>query len=752
MAVMNQIQQTRTICIHKSTSNSSFLKMHYYLKEKGIQNNDFFLALMDQGLAGIDPRDPNLPPHMKIRILNECRMNYWYFLREVVRIPQEGGAVNSGAKYNLHRGNLALNFLFILNFNAFLELPRQNGKTIAALCRYLWVYNFGTSNSSIMFMHKDHSGSKGNLKSLKAIRDALPSYLQMSSVMNQEGKKLKVPDTVVMIQHPLNNNKITTYPSARTKEAANNIGRGATIALQYYDEFAFMPYNETVLMAAAPAFSRASQNAREHGVPYGMLITTTPGDLLTGPGTYAYEIRNKATPWREEYYDMTYEQLVGLRDSNNQSNFFLVSYKYQQLGLGQEYFKQQVLDMQSNWPAIRREILLEWAETATDCPFTQEELDRIKMFNKEPIRSLRFGRYGQYVVDIYEDLDLLYPPIIGVDVSGATFGDSSAITIIDSKTTRVCATLNCNFIPADDLAQVIYEIITKYMPNAVCCVERNGGFGSSVIQRLCKTSVKKNLYWEIKDKVIEEAFNGVRLEKKPRKVKVYGLDSTKSIRARLIEILMERVRYHKDKFIAPILHEEMRSMQVKKNGKVEHSDKSHDDQVFSYLMALYVWYDGKNLAENFQIRKTTIRTDADEEIEELDIEDALEKREKVDFRSAEFEPDEDIARDLEWVELDAESYITSTGLKEQEYQQLLTLRSNIIGNNPALAKQMEEQYGVNLIPNYHTDTGFTTLPAGLYDMDEDFDEFGNSTDQDLQTLSQYKRPLAGNLSGFYDMI
>ena len=367
-----------------------------------------------------------------------------------------------------------MNFLFILNFNMFVELPRQHGKTIAAVCRYLWVYNFGSSNSEIMFMHKDHSGSKGNLKTLKSLRDALPSYLQMSSNIDANGNKLKVPNTVVTIQHPFNNNKINTYPSARTKEAANNLGRGATIPIQYYDEFAFMPWNEEVFMAAVPAFSKASENARANNAPYGMLITTTPGDLLTNSGIYAYEIRNKATPWKEEYYDLSYQELIGLRDSNNQSNMFLISYTYQQLGRGQEYFKRMVVEMQSNWPKIRREVMLEWAETATDCPFAQEDLDIIKLHIKEPIRTIFFGKFKQYQFNIYEDLDLSYPPIIGVDVSGATFNDSSAITVIDSRTTRVCATLNCNFIPADDLAQVIYELVTKYMPNALINVERNG--------------------------------------------------------------------------------------------------------------------------------------------------------------------------------------------------------------------------------------------------------------------------------------
>ena len=112
-----------------------------------------------------------------------------------MRIPEQGNSVGGGARFGLHRGNLAMNFLYVLNQSFFLELPRQMGKTTAALCRYLWVYNFGTTNSEIMFMHKDHSGSKGNLKNLKAIRDALPSYLQMSSAVGVDGKKLKVPNT-----------------------------------------------------------------------------------------------------------------------------------------------------------------------------------------------------------------------------------------------------------------------------------------------------------------------------------------------------------------------------------------------------------------------------------------------------------------------------------------------------------------------------------------------------------------------------
>ena len=37
--------------------------------------------------------------------------NYWYFIREVVRIPDQGGTVSSGKQYKLHRANLAMNYL-----------------------------------------------------------------------------------------------------------------------------------------------------------------------------------------------------------------------------------------------------------------------------------------------------------------------------------------------------------------------------------------------------------------------------------------------------------------------------------------------------------------------------------------------------------------------------------------------------------------------------------------------------------------
>lgn len=607
--VTNQVTYNTTTYLHKSTTNQSFLDMHYYLKSIGIKNNAFFLQILDPDLAGIDPRDPNLNPLMQKKVLRECLLNYWYFIREVVRIPVAGGQVGSGVRYQLHRGNLAMNFGFSLNWCMFVEFPRQNFKSISAVARYLWEFNFGTTNSEFMFLNKSHPDSKLNLQRLKELRSALPAYLRFDEKPSYKGGgMLKKKDTVEVLDHISNGNKIVTKPSAQNRIKADAIGRGCTQPKQWYDEYAFIPFIGIIYQSATPAYKQASQNARRYNKPYGILITTTPGDLTTDSGMDGYMTKEAATPFREQFYDMSPQQLNEVISANTASPFVYIRFTYQQLGRSEDWFKEMVVLMKKDWAMIRREILLEWAETSDNNPFSKEDLNIIETLVKEPIRTVMLR--GKYPFDIYENLDPRYCPLVGVDVAAGMMRDSSAITVVDSKTTKVTATLNCNTITTTELAYVLYELITCHMPTAIVNIERNGGFGSSVIGILAKTNVRKNLYYEIKDKVTEEKFNGTTVTKTKVKTRVFGLDNSKDMRMMLMDILQERVAHHKDKFIAPILLKELRGLQVIK-GRIDHSTRSHDDQLFSYLMALYIWYNGVNVKENWNMQHYDIKTDED---------------------------------------------------------------------------------------------------------------------------------------------
>src|SRR5699024_3712170 len=126
-------------------------------------------------------------------------------------------------------------------------------------------------------------------------------------------------------------------------------------------------------------------------------------------------------------------------------------------GADETYLERMIKDLQSDWASIRREVLLEWANISDNSPFTQQDLDIVESLLKQPISQIQLGpTASSYFMNIYKQADIVrYPPIIGVDVSGGFSQDSSAITIIDSKTTETLADFNCNYISPIDLAKLI---------------------------------------------------------------------------------------------------------------------------------------------------------------------------------------------------------------------------------------------------------------------------------------------------------
>lgn len=646
-------QPVRTIYAQKTTKNKSFLDMHHYLKSIGIKNNEFMLTLIDPDLDGVDPHDPNLNSYYKQKILRECICNYWYFIREVVRIPSSGKPM----MYKLTRANLALNFCMCLNLNVFEEIPRQQGKTGSVAIRLLYIYNFGTTNSKMAFLHKNMDGAKDNLQTLKDIRDMLPPYLIMKERMLPDGKVDKGKNNTNEIVNPFNNNAIKAYASATNKAKAASLLRGKTLTLMWYDEYGFLPYNDVIYMNAAPAFKTAAMIAKQNGAPHGIVITTTPGFMTTPEGQEAYHTKENATKFSEKWYDLSYNELMEIIKANTKSDFVYIRYTYQQLGCTEEWFNDVCKLLKNSWPDIRREILLEWATGVENSPFKEEDLDTISGLIRQPISEVYL--LGKYRFETYLQADTrTYPALIGVDVSGGYKQDSSTITVVDSLTTKVLGCMNCNYISTLDLARCIEFIVKNWMPNAIVNVERNGGYGATVIAKLMKMGIKKNLYYEIKDVVVEERQDGVHSYKQKVRTKVYGLTSTKAIRQLLIDILLERVEYHKDKIVSPIIYNELLGMEIKRNGKVEHSASTHDDQVFSMLLALYMWYEGVNMAERFGMKKTSIKTD-DEVDEQIDYynDDTVEI-------VGQFNQEDELSAEIE---KDLQSAINAGGKQMQEF-------------------------------------------------------------------------------------
>lgn len=660
-----------TVYYQMNTENKSFLEMHYYLKARGIKNNKFHLLLYDKDLAGVDPYDMSLPTYMKQKIFLECQRNFWYYVREVVRVQSQGGPY---VRYKLDRGNLALNFCFTLNLNIYEEQPRQTGKTVGTEVWYSWVYNFGSRNANMIFLNKKHDDAKRNLNDLKNIIKALPSYLRFDQAFGIDGKKLKATNTVQYLQHKINFNKIEALPMARNRTAAISLLRGRTVTNCWIDESAFFQFLEESLQNGMPALTTAFKNCRQNGAPHGLCLTSTPGFLTTEEGQYMYDLKNKMTPFSELWYDFSLKQLTDTLNANEKSIFVYIRTTYQQLGYSEDWLKERIKEQNQKWVDIRREFLLEWATSSENCPFTQDELRNVQRFVRNPIKQVYINNY---LFNIYKEISPRDKTLIGVDVAAGYSKDSSAISVVDSETTKLVADFNCNYINPVDLGNVIYSLVMNYLPNSLVTIERNG-VGTGTLAQLMKSKIRNNLYYEIKERTIEERLDGVRSSKRKQMTKVYGVDNTQLVRERLMDLLTDRVRDHYDKFVSPILYEELKNLELKKTGKIDHSANSHDDGLFSFLYAIYPLYYGKNVRENWHISIPTLRT-AEDEAEEI-------------FQDYSATENMSIVRDIENLEHDEMIQEQLTKLdKSKLYQQFLMEQQ--AENDMAMAQILSTKIG-----------------------------------------------------------
>ena len=107
----------------------------------------------------------------------------------------------------------------------------EQGKTVSAAIRYLYIYNFGTTNSKMAFLHKNMDGAKDNLQTLKTLRDMLPPYLIMKERMLPDGKVDKGKDNMTEMVNPFNNNSIKVFASATNKARAASLLRGKVLPI-----------------------------------------------------------------------------------------------------------------------------------------------------------------------------------------------------------------------------------------------------------------------------------------------------------------------------------------------------------------------------------------------------------------------------------------------------------------------------------------------------------------------------------------
>lgn len=577
------------------TKNISFLQVSEDLRRLGIKNNMFFLRLYDRGLQGVDPHSSLISEEMAFRIMTECSRNPWYYLREVCRIPDQGN--DKGIPYKLNRANLAATWCFVNNIDHYLTIPRQVGKTQSIIANLTRAYLFGTSNSQMAFFATDAALASENLERLKAQRSLLPKYLQLnqSCVVDEVlGTKDKEIDNVQKIYNPLTKNSIVCKGKATSLENGRKLGRGNTLPITYIDEVEFVNYVDEIVKSAGPAFSTAAANAERNKAAYCRIFSSTPGDLDSQSGRAAATILENTYRWTEQFYDIGPVKAKEMIEASSDNGIVYIEYSYKQLGLDDKWFRKMCKLVENDPVAIKRELLLHRIRGSKDSPFDEEDLMAIQEIRPSIIEEFIIN--DLYKVDVYRKLRNTVPYLVGVDCSTGAGVDNSAVTIVNPYTLQIDAEFRSSVIGTPDLKRFLFTLVRKYIPNALLCIEKNH-CGDAIIQDLCETVIRRNIYYNsskelVGDNVVKVEKGSIQQEVEKRRLR--GVYTGKKSRGLMIDLLFETVREHKDRLTSKFIIDDILKL-VRKGGKVQAASGAHDDSIMSYLIALYVYFYGKNL-------------------------------------------------------------------------------------------------------------------------------------------------------------
>jgi len=586
---------------HK-TNNKSFLKMHLILKKMGIKNNKFFLALTQPELSGIDPHNlPNNSEELKMKIAYECYVNPWYYFREVVRVPTTGKS--NGEMFKLNRANLSIIWLYFLNIDSFLVIPRQIGKTMSSLIIHSYFLFIGGFNLELALLTKDDKLRIESISWLKQIRDMLPSYLIFVSKKDTDNTK--------ELTYKYFNNKYSAFIAQNSLMGAESLGRGMKIATQLWDEIAYFKYLHITYPAAISSTNAAVEDAKRNNQPYSNILITTAGKLDTKEGRFAYNLLLNSLGFTELFYDIEDKnKLIDILNKNSKQRMMYCEYNFLQLGKTIEWFKEKSSRSGGSADTIKRDYLGIWTYGSSESAVSDALLNIIRKSRKDPTF---IQDYDSIIIKWYLPIDKIKssdfsktPMIIGADPSESIGEDFFSFVFINPIDLGVIGSCRCNTTNLVKIGLFIVDILTTFK-KSLLIMERNST-GSAILDVLFMELPKYgiNPFTRIYNEIIQnkelDKYKDVNIYDPyvygtTRKEFGFRLTGGNSNRGRSFiykTVFFEILNYNADKIHDQDLINEICDLK-KKDGRIDHGSNKHDDLVIAFIYACYILLYGKNL-------------------------------------------------------------------------------------------------------------------------------------------------------------
>lgn len=595
--------------VDTQTKNESFLHMAALYKEMGIENHQWMLQLHNPKLQGIDPHSKVLSAAAMLEIAQECKVNFFYYIREVVRVP--GGMEDDPIKFRAHRGNMALYWVFFNHITFILEQIRQTGKSFACYVLDRWLTDFGGYKTKYNLLTKDDTLRSAALETLKEIRDELPLYLRMNRRDDSHNSEYYSINRL--------GNSFEAHVPQKSEKAALNVGRGLVSPVFRVDEAAFIYNIGTSLPAAFASGTAARDRAIRYNQPYGYILTTTSGKKDDRDGKYIFNMINNSTIMDERMFDcQNIKQLEEVVRKGNHKGELRISAKYnhRQLGYTDEWLRNAIEKAEATGEAADRDFGNIWTSGGQYSP--------LSIHLNEVIRNSERKDFFTEIVKPYNYVLRWFIPeheierrmasgfyTIGLDTSEAAGNDDIFMVVRDIRNGQVVCAGNFNETNLILFSQFTVDFLKRF-ENTLLVAERRST-GAMILDYLLLMLPTAGIdpFVRIYNRIVQDheefpdRFDEIRKGLSYRDPEVYvrykkafgfatsgsGLTSRSELYS---TTLQQAAKTTGDRVFDPKLINQILGLVVR-NGRVDHEPGEHDDGVIAWLLSFWILAAGKRL-------------------------------------------------------------------------------------------------------------------------------------------------------------
>ena len=607
------------------TKNESYLKLAGTYYAMGIKNYAFMLALHDQSLKDVDPFSPLLTELEMIKIAIECKINPWYYFREIAKVPARSGS--DAVPLLANRGNIALYWSFFNHAMTYLVQIRQTGKPISTDVLDSYLLNIRCRGTTINLLTKDDALRSENIQRLKDIIDEMPFYLKQRSK--------KDLDNTELINISSLGNWYKAHLPQKAKKFALNTGRGMSSPIFRVDEGPFQANIEISLPAALAAGVAMRNKARANNEPFGTTLTTTAGKKDDPDGRYFYQQICAAAEWTEKFFDAKdateLEVMIravsrGLKEKMRVGDEVIrgefavnITMNHRQLGYDDAWLLTALEETKSVGDAADRDFFNRWTSGSLSSPLTIQQMETIRGSQKEPlyVEDCKIGSFRVpcrwYIPrDSIEMYMAKNSSILSADTSDGGGGDDISLSLTDVKAGMLIASFNVNRINLLAFSEWVCERWIIQSPNVTLIPERKSS-AIALIDHLLLILPDRGIdpFKRIFNRIVNEpdenktAFEEIKLPLSRRPHDIYvrykkafgwatsggGLTSRSDLYS---TTLMSAARNCGHMVNDKTTIDQILSLETR-NGRVDHAPGEHDDAVIGWLLGHWMLTKAKNL-------------------------------------------------------------------------------------------------------------------------------------------------------------